>query len=457
MIPVDSLSSTDRVEKCAPSAVLPQAEGSGRAAVMGSALHEHMHMRAALGVDSAMARIDEVAARWELDDDEKTLFAWRCRTFEWSPPAGAFGEVALCLREDGAVERVVGGRGRYDVPPDAVTAGTLDVMWSFPEPLDLTDPEHPRCPKGSDLWVVDYKSGDEDYVVPVETNLQVGGETLLAARWTGAEMAMPVVLFIRPGQGEWDAPAHVWEAPELAAIEARLRAMRARKVAAWNAHRAGEPLRFNEGPWCQWCKARWACPPKLAMVKALAGDPQPLAATRMTDEQRRVAVLRLKVLDGIVREARETLKRDVDEHGAIDLGNGLVYGPERTTSRVILPKPAMPILLDELGEEAYGAIRITKGAVTDLVKARAPKGSGAKAVRAVMGKLEDAGAVHVTEGVEYSVHRADSEDALELPREPPLLALLEASTNSPAPAPDSGVQLATTPLDLFADDEEGPL
>jgi hypothetical protein len=393
---------------------------------MGSALHEHMHMRAALGVDSAMERLALVAHRWALTEDEARLFAWRCRTFEWSPPAGAFGEVALCMREGGDVLRVVGGRGKYDVPDDAVSVGTVDVMWSEPEPLDLTDPEHPRCPKGSVLWVPDYKSGDEDYVTPIAHNLQAAGGALMAARWTGAEEVMPAIIFIRPGQGEWDAPEMTWGARECDDAEKRLRNARAGKVAAWAAHLAGTPLAYREGPWCQFCRARLACPTKIALIKAVANDPHPLFPSRATREQKRALALALKDMSRFVDRLREFLKEEVDADGqAIDLGNGFVWGPVTSKSRELVPKLALPVLLEELGDAAYDAVRISKGAVEDVVKQQSVRGTAAGKMRALMSRVDGAHGVRIVDEVEHRVHRADETDVP--PTKPTLEALLTAS------------------------------
>jgi len=376
------------------------------AAAMGSAMHEHLHMRAALGVDAAMLRIPQIAARWHIVGDDARIFHWRCRSFEWSPPPGAIGETGLYMREDGTVERTEGGRGHYPgLPADAVAVGTIDLMWSEPEPLDLTDPLRPRCPPGAVLWVVDAKTGSTDHVTPIDRNLQVGGGTMMAARWTGATQAVPALLFMTPGPGDWDAPEVAWGPAELARAERRVRAVRAAKLDAWGRFARGEQLAFTESDKCAFCPGRLSCPPKIAMVKSALNDPRPLIVGPLSDAQVRRLAMNLADLETFARQARALLKDIVDDRGPVDIGDGLVWGPEASERKVLDPRKALPVLLRELGDDALDAFDVSKSAIERAVKERSAKGFGAGNMRRVMAALGEAEALVPQTSTTYHVFR----------------------------------------------------
>jgi len=417
---------------CPAAWAIPHAHSVSTFSKMGDALHVHMHDRAAFGVGEAMLRVDEVARAHEMTDREAGIFAARCRGFEWCPPAHAFGEVSLAMLEDGSVIRVRGGKGDYETPPGTLVALTLDVMWSEPAPLDLTDPAHPRCPSGSMLWVVDYKSGEDRWVEPVEHNAQVGAEALLAARWTGAAAVVPSILFIRKGPGEWDAPPSAWGPRELADQERRLREWVAGSREQQRRAAAGEPLDMIEGPHCGTCPARARCSAHTTMLHMVATDGAkliPQGDAPLDDAEAHWLATRLRSIDGFARQARQALIAHVRAKGPIDLRDGNLWGPFPRRRTTVVVKAAVQTLVEELGEEGANeaivvAESVTRESIEEVVRAQhAEKGIKrqlAPTVRRIFAKLGEAGALVSEDEVQFGAHK---------PAPPPedLEAALEAS------------------------------
>ncbi len=412
-----------RLGKCPASAALsPRVGGESDASNEGNAGHEHFEDRIALGIDAAMARIPDVARRWFGNDErEAAFFAARMRKLEWSPPAGSFGEVALCMFEDGRVERTSGGKGHYpELEPGgrhegAILAGQLDAMWSEPEPLDLTDPEHPRCPPGSYLVVPDWKFGEAAYVEPVESNLQAANNAVMAAKWTGARRVLPAIVFMEPPQCVWDVPmrddaAFAWGPRELADAEARVRDVRRRVLLAIEAEKAGLLTGFNEGSWCAFCPGKHSCPAKIAMMRSTAAI-APTKRGPVTVDELRWWAERLPQIESHVRLVRELMKEHVDQTGQpIDLGHGLAWGPKPSKRDKLIPHVALPIITAELGADKLDElVSVSKSAVEAVVKkdheAKGIKRQRSKVMGRLLGEIKKANGIRREVGVEYGVYR----------------------------------------------------
>lgn len=407
---LQSLSSLERAEHCPPSAVLMHFDGASEPADEGSAIHEHMHMRAALGVDEAMARLPKVLAKWGVTGDRARIVAWRCRSFTWSPPRSALGEVALGLRRDGTVVRVKGGRGKYDLDPkEFITAGTIDLLWAEPEPLIIRGDEI-RCPTNSVLWVDDYKTGDDGYVTPIEHNTQLAGEAFLAAKWTGAQAVMPAITFIEPGHGTWDTPDYAWGHDDIKSAELRIRMIVSRVEAEAKHIENGGVPRTREGRWCDFCAAQNVCPSKIGLLKAALGDPEPVLPNPLTPEQERLLASHVSQLGRMYSVARSYLERVVAERGhPIDLGNGFVWGPVTSERKEIDPTIALETLQRELQHHIGEALSVSKSGIERAVKMlHLEKGIArqvAPTMRRILGELEKKDAFKPYPYVEHRVHR----------------------------------------------------
>jgi hypothetical protein len=415
-------SALPRLLRCPPSDALARTDEENDRQIAGSCGHEHMHQRAELGVDEAMRELPALCKRWGLDERETTFLSARLRNFEWVPPAHSIGELALALFEDGRVERTTGGRGRYpELDPGgrlegALLAGQLDVMWSEPEPLDLSDPAHPRCPRGSALYVADYKFGFDAHVDPVEVNLQAHANAVMAARWTGARFVVPVVLFVKPPQGDWDSPAVAWGPREIAVAEARVRATLAKRREQIDRLVAGDELDgFVEGEWCTFCPGKLSCPAKVSMMRRTADLAVVKAPFELTDEEAAWWALRITQIEGHVNRAREYLKARVDETGKnIDLGNGLEWGPVPAPTSRILAHVALPILDAEIGASKLDDVaRISRksieSAVREMHAQHGIKRQLSKTMGRIMSQIKDAGGLLKEEGEQYKAHRPSAE------------------------------------------------
>jgi hypothetical protein len=425
-------SSYGRVRTCPGSAVLPRFAHVGPGEP-GNAIHEHMALRVTHGIDFAVEQLGAICARWELGDQETGIVIARCKGFEWTPPRGAWPEVALCLFEDGTVRRIKGGRGRYELPAGGVFPMTIDALWSEPEPLEWPEDARPwsdkpvdlamapRCPPGSTLWVLDLKSGQDRHVAPVEHNAQAHAGALLGARWTGAARVVPAICYVRKGPGDWDVPERdgktvAFGFEELSAIETEILRTRTRVQQQRLRLVRGEPLELVEGSHCTYCDARAACPAKTAMVKAILDDPQPMRPVPLAPDQARRGAEMIPQLEGLVRYLKDALRAHVDASGeAIDLGDGNVWGPNLHEKTVIDAAKAVDALL-EVGVPAARAgaavkVEITRAAIEAAVK-DAQLGKIAPSVRRVFAILQENGGLSKRPEIWYSAHRAPP---LELP------------------------------------------
>ncbi len=407
-----------RDEACPPNGTLPRTDEAILAADVGNAKHDHLEARAKLGVDEAMRLVPEHATKWRLDDRESFFFGVWAKKFEWSPPPNSLGEVSLALLDDGTVERTTGGKGRYpELEPGgrlygrAILAGQTDVMWSEGVPLDLSDPARPRAVKGGVLYVGDYKGGTDAHVDPIEVNLQVAANAVMAAKWTGAKFVAPFVLFLTPPNGEWDAPEVAWGPKELAAAEVRVRAVLQRRRDLIARALAGDAIDgWREGPWCTFCPGKLSCPAKVAMLRHTAQLAVAKAPLELTDDEAAWWALRLSQIESMTKRAREYLKGRVDAKGPIQLGNGLVWGPQESVRNRILPNVAIPIIEAEIGKDKLDDVaKISREAIEDAVRAehaaRGIKRQLSKAMGKIMARIKEAGGIESDPHVQYGVHR----------------------------------------------------
>ena len=422
---MNSASGLQHIAACPGSAALARAGHVTRAADKGTAGHEHMRMRAELGVDDAVAQLDELFARYDLDEQDAHWLKRRLMRFEWSPPVGAVCETSLCLMHDGSVRRVEGGQGSYpDLPAGAVLPGQIDLMWAEPAPLvwDMGE-ERPACPENSVLWVADYKFGQDRYVHTVERNLQTTAYTVMAAKWTGAKLAVPAIIYPGPGDGEWDTLAAPWGEKQLAEADLRVASVLAEVEVQKLAAAEGRALRLVEGRHCEFCEAQSWCPAKTALLKTVvSGEAAPLGEAPLTEAEAAYWVTQLRLLNGIAPRVTAALKAYVEATGPIDLGDGVVWGPVEERKSIIVAEQAREVLEDELGEHARSAmqVKVTKTAIDDAIRVKHAeegiKKQKAATMRRIMARLGEEGALVHEPRVEWKAHRpkkAEPEQQLE--------------------------------------------
>lgn len=354
-----TLSGLQLADTCEAAPVLPRIGSESPKANTGSALHEYNVVLGERGRRAADAEADEIADRFRLEGKPRARFFGRARSLDLQIPDGALYELPLCLRADGTVEPVVGGRGSYEVPDDALVAGTLDIVFSTPKPLE----EGRWCGEDAVLWTPDLKTGSDAYVAPIDRNWQARVSALLGARWTGAAAVVPTIVYPGPDGGTWDVPMrHGRPAPlredDLARVEDELRELHARVTEQAARHREGRPLRMVTGAHCAYCAARPGCPAHVAEVRAMVGGETGLIPGPLTLEQ----AVRGAGLLGPVKKATESLEAAlrvyVAEHGPIALPDGRVYGPQDGEEQAFAVRPTYEAIVAELaplvGEEEAG-------------------------------------------------------------------------------------------------------
>lgn len=401
------------LEKCVGSAVLPTVNNISEEGAIGTAKHEHLELRATRGIEAAHAAMESICEALGLDERDAGIAAAEMRRFTWTPPAGALAEVSLCLLDDGSVVRITGGRGHYpDLPDGATLPGQVDILWSEPEPLVVSeDGQTARCPEGSTLFVYDYKTGEPANITSVQRNAQLLSLGLIAQRWTGAAEAVTGIIYPRAGLGEWDMTQPL-RAAALARVESSIRA----KLAAIESERvkyaAGEHLSLTEGSHCTYCPSGARCPAKTAMIKSIAtGEVVRNEEAALTPEQAEWIAARLPSIARFVEASRDALKAYVVQHGPVPMGDGVVWGPVMEEQEAISAVAAKPVLEEEIGEHAQVAVKTTmaKSAIEDAVaeshSAQGIKRQKSAAMRRILAKLHAVGAVEKIRVEKFRAYR----------------------------------------------------
>lgn len=395
--------------KCIGSSVLPRVASESRAADVGTLKHEHLELRNKRGLDEALAAMTTIGARLGLPDRDVAIATALMRRFTWMPPKGAVSEIALCLMSDGRVVRVDGGQGDYDVPDGAMLPGTIDLIWSEPEPLIVHEDGRIECPKGSLLFCADWKTGDEANVTPIERNEQVLANALMAGRFTGAERVVPTLIYPAPGDGDWEQTDPI-RVTTLARVEERLREREELAIELRAAHARGEPIPLTSGPWCTYCPSSAYCPEKVAQLQAIVALQPPAAGRSFTPEEATWWADRLAMIGQLRQKASEALKAYVAATGKpIPMSNGNVWGPVFDTEEEIVPDVAMAVLREELGDGADKVLSTSKAAIERAVKAdheeKKIKRKVGPTVSRILAKLHAAGAIKQNTSVSYRAQR----------------------------------------------------
>jgi hypothetical protein len=374
-----TLSGLQQAAICPGSAVLPRIGSTSAKADMGSALHEYNAIRGEHGKRTADEQADETADRWNLDGKERAMFFARARSLDLGIPNGALYEVPLCFRADGTVEPVTGARGEYHAPDDAIVAGTLDILFATPEPIQ----DSSWCPRDSVLWTPDLKTGDEAHVAPIARNWQARVSALLGARWTGAEVVVPAIVFPSADGGAWDVPMQAGcPAPlrrdELAQIETDLRQLHATVVKQSERVADGKLPRLVTGSHCTHCRARAGCPALVSETRAIIAGDSGLTMGPLTHEQAVKAAGLLGPARAALKAMEEALRAHVEAFGDVPLPDGKVYGPSETeettyhvreTYQAIMDELTPIVGLDEAAKNADKAFTVTKSGIYETISA----------------------------------------------------------------------------------------
>jgi len=372
-----TLSGLQQAAICPGSAVLPTIGSTSVKADIGSALHEYNAVKGEQGKHAADEQSSAIAERWNLEDKDRAVFLSRARSLDLGIPEDALYEVPLCLRADGTVEPVAGGQGVYMAPDDAIVAGTLDIMFATPDPIQ----DGAWCPRDSVLWTPDLKTGDEAYVAPIARNWQARVSALLGARWTGAEAVVPAIVFPSANGGAWDIPTEQGRPvplreKDLAKIDVDLRALHARVTEQAERVADGKLPKLVTGTHCTYCRARAGCPAHVSETRALIVGETGLAASALTPEQAVKAAGLLGPARAAIKGMEEALRAHVEAFGPVALPGGKVYGPTPAEETTYHTQEALQAMLDEfepiVGAElaykiAMNALAATKSGIYEAI------------------------------------------------------------------------------------------
>ncbi len=396
-----TLSGLGHVVACPGSAALPRAKREGtRGTPLGRAIHALCEHRAEAGGvrDGSDYDVARVAYVHGLYGDDAGRLAFLAEHLRLPIPAGALAEVPLGYWPDGSVRRAQGGAGEY-IDEGQWLSGTIDIMWAEPHPIWLEE-QHGEgraiSAPNSTAWVVDWKTGDDEHVPPIDRNWQLRGAAVMAARWTGARRVIPAICYInaaecgeavragRVYEGRWEVGKPL-DAAALDAIEVELRAALARARGECDAARGQEhgqeadastvhlPMKVSDGtssrravsgarlilgPHCEHCPARGACPALAAEAMTLArayeqtlveGAADGLA---LTPEQ----ASRLMGLVPAIRRACDAVEAAAQAHvratgKPLALANGQEYGPAIETTEGFVTRPTYEALAEIVGDE----------------------------------------------------------------------------------------------------------
>lgn len=437
-----TLSGLSHVAACPGSASLPQQRRESGAAPPGRAGHEviEAHVRG-LDVETWM----RIADAHGLDAEDTGRLRFLARNLALGVPRGALTEVPLGYWPDGSVRRIEGGAGSY---PDVGQwlSGQLDCMWSEPTPLVQWDGRENVADCDETLWVVDWKTGDDENVPPIARNWQLRGGALLAARWTGAFRVIPAICYVNAAEcgaavregraytGRWevgdplDAAALDAIDVEMCAVLARARGdgdgtaldglpertsggsgVASRRTRA-NTNRVSgghvdgsdaghadshdDGRAFVTGPQCEFCDARGACPAfaseALTLARGAGIYAAPTESSALSHEARSYLAGMLPAMKSLVDKAEAAVRAG----GPVALADGRVYAPAVEPVTTYRTRETFDALVPLVGEErANEAAEYTGTSIKRALDAAgAPRGAWGRLRK----ELEVAGAVVVT-------------------------------------------------------------
>jgi hypothetical protein len=158
---------------------------------------------------------------------------------------------------------------------------------------------------------------------------------------------------------------------------------------------------YVAGDHCHFCSRTHECPARAAMVKRdvapflLDGDGYVDVSIEQLNSPQKVELLRkATAVAALAGDVRDAIKSYVRLHGPIE-GETHVVSLETTEKRNLDTLKAWPVLeqLDFDDETTAGIVSIRLSALEDAVAKAAPKRGGAKAIRELRAKLDEAGAV----------------------------------------------------------------
>jgi PD-(D/E)XK nuclease superfamily len=405
---ITTCSQLPRVFKCPASAVLPRLKNWGDNAGEGNTIHRILEVRAKQGWDASIDAIDPIAKEFSLTPVETACVAKVVRSFKWVPPAGAGIEVSRMMKLDGTSALVPEGKaapGNYQVPDEYVLAGTSDAEW---------------IEKNDVLWIVDYKTGDEANVCPVDTNAQLLSLAVMAANsLPNVKFVVPAILYVdgTTEQGIWEvpegAPLRVGQGKmfafevKLANLLRMLSEQTPEKILADSTHKL-----IAHGHHCRYCPCLHACPKFTQMVRTFLGEP--VNPALLSDGEIKRVLETFLAIQAAMASLNDMLRGYTDAMGSIRIGDDeeqLAWGPvPKSADEIQATVETFNVLAGVLGDaEAFRCATFSKSKIYEAAR-RVAQDKGLKISqvnREILDSLENGGLIQQVPRTWYEKHRID--------------------------------------------------
>lgn len=314
-------SSYERARACPTSEALPHAKSTNPDAERGHAIHEFLHC---VHKARALGNSTEVARYYALSKMPESVWREACEAIDLDAlptidGAGYAAEVALAYDVELGTAREL-GRG-------------LDRAYGLlrPTEIPLTADTLALSADGEGVFVSDYKSGARiDRVTPAARNPQLLLGALAASRAYGRTSASVAIIHIDENGEPWFDRA-TFDEWTLDAFASEVRRVAHEVQHARDLIASGIMPDTNAGSHCRYCPAYVYCPEKIALAREMATAPLTLrenVSQALTPEMAGKAYHLVQRAKEVVNRAADALYAYAQEHGPIDIGNGLLYGPK---------------------------------------------------------------------------------------------------------------------------------
>lgn len=290
-----------------------------------------------------------------------------------------------------------------------------DRNYGAPGPFDIFMSLDVLGVEGDAVVVLDWKGGND--VESAATNGQLWGCALAASRALGLDRAIIRIVYTRNNRCD----EHHLDALDMAEFAGKLERLHVDVARLRAARDRGETLPTREGSWCRYCPAKPVCPAKNALIVQVAEQGLAvLGDAVMTADRAKAGYEQLVRVEDLIRDARKRLETYVDENGAIDLGNGRMFGRYvRPGNEKLSGDIAVAAIAEVVGESAreFEALaierKVTKAAIDRAAKALGCKRGTAPAVIKRIREL--GGATHANDTLPIGEYVRDRDEPAEKP------------------------------------------